>query len=87
VAGRNIELQHLSSTCPNPAAFTKEKIEKFIFFGSKPALKCWTVVLAAVRAARLSEMRHLCLIHLLSLALLIDQDSGQLSLGVIVPTK
>jgi hypothetical protein len=87
VAGRNIELQHLSSTCPNPAAFTKEKIEKFIFSGSKLELKCCTVILTAVRAARSSEMRHLCLIELLSLALLIDQDAGQIVAARIVPTK
>jgi hypothetical protein len=77
----------LSSTCPHPAAFTKEKIEKFIFSGSQLELKCCTVILTAARAARSSEMRRLCLIHLLSLDLLIDQDAGKFVGARIVSTK
>ena len=33
------------------------------------------------------EMRRLCLIHLLALALPIDQDAGQIVAARIVPTK
>ena len=68
-------VQHLSQS---GCLYQRKDREVHLFLGRSLRSKCWTVVLAAVRAARSSEMRHLCLIDLLPLALLIDQDSGQI---------